>query len=572
MTPTGRGAPSRRRSLTAALVVLSLVVGLAGATVAVAHPQLDRSDPELRVVPGTDRILLGWPSVGGQPYQPYPTGAPLTTPTPATAAAAARTPGANPPPTDRPTTFGAVPSPPPPTDAPPRPDPSQPEPAPIVAAGLADPALDTIRDAAGRPIVGIAPAGGSQIVPGSVDRSSLDLTATYAVDAHLAWSTRQLTARTRIDIENTSGQAIDRLELNTIAARLGGIAIDEVTIDGRPRTATVDGQTLVLPLGGILPTGGKVRVVVAYRATLRSGAGGSDWLFTRTNSVAALYRWIPWVSERVVFDRPNHGDPFVTPTSPLVEVTFASDIPLVVAATGIEEAVEDGGRRHVFRATNVREFAITAATDYGVSRATVEGVQIIVMARPGQPAGSLRNEAVKAIERFTPLLGPYPWSHLTVAQTGGGYAMEAPGLIWIPAGGGSLPYLVHHEIAHQWFYGLVGNHQPNEPYADEAITDMVSRYVLGLRRNSSCGTQRLDGTIYEYSLACYYEVVYVQGGNFLDDLRKRVGTSVFFAGVRAYIEANRHAFGGTKELLDAIDAAAAADLVPTYRPRFTRFY
>ena len=48
-----------------------------------------------------------------------------------------------------------------------------------------------------------------------------------------------------------------------------------------------------------------------------------------------------------------------------------------------------------------------------------------------------------------------------VVQSAGGFGMESPGLIWIPFGVGSanLRYLVTHETAHQWFYGLVGNDQ-----------------------------------------------------------------------------------------------------------------
>ena len=83
--------------------------------------------------------------------------------------------------------------------------------------------------------------------------------------------------------------------------------------------------------------------------------------------------------------------------------------------------------------------------------------------------------------------------------------MEGPGIVWIPvnAPSANLSYLVTHEIAHQWFYGLVGNDQAREPFADEAPTDFVARDVLGMRRASRCSTADLDRTIYRYSSACY---------------------------------------------------------------------
>lgn len=116
-------------------------------------------------------------------------------------------------------------------------------------------------------------------------------------------------------ITNTSGGEIDRIELNTIAARLGAIRLRPVTVDGVAVAATISGQTIVIPLGGVLPAGAITKIRVRFSARLRSTVGGSDWLFTRANGIADLYRWLPWVSRRVTFQRPNHGDPFVTPTS-----------------------------------------------------------------------------------------------------------------------------------------------------------------------------------------------------------------------------------------------------------------
>jgi hypothetical protein len=152
--------------------------------------------------------------------------------------------------------------------------------------------------------------------------------------------------------------------------------------------------------------------------------------------------------------------------------------------------------------------------------------------------------------------------------------MESPGLTWIPTGVGTanLSYLVHHETGHQWFYGIVGSDQAVEPFTDEAVTDFMARYVLGQRRASRCATARLDLSIYKYSTACYYEIVYIQGGNFLDDLRKRMGNTAFWSGLRAYVAANRFKLAPTKTLLDTLDDHTSLDLVPRFHPRFPRLY
>ena len=417
-----------------------------------------------------------------------------------------------------------------------------------------------------------AQAVAAAIVPGSVNATSINLTAAYDVTVRLNFGTRAFRVDSTMTVKNTSSGSIDRLELNTIAARLGGMAITLATVDGKAVRPTVTDQTIHFPLGGVLPAGQTATVRIAYRSTLRSTVTGSNWLFTRANGVLDAYRWLPWISKPIAFNRPNHGDPFVTPVSPRVRVTIVSERPLRYATTG--EQVGGGGLTKIFEARNVRDFSFTGAADYAVQSATVGNVIIHVWGRPGFPIASVMRAAKTALSREAALLGAYPYRTYDVAQSAGGYGMESPGLTWMPPGvpSGNIPYLVAHETGHQWFYGIVGNNQALEPFADEAATDFVARYALGLRRASRCSTGRLDLTIYQYSSACYYETVYIQGGNFLDDLRRRMGATAFWAGIRDYLAANRFRLTSTKTLLNTLDAHTPLNLVPRYEPRFPRLY
>lgn len=424
-------------------------------------------------------------------------------------------------------------------------------------------------DAAARGIVTGAKPG---LVPGSVNATSIDLAAEYDVKASLNFGTRAFKTATTIHVRNDSGQLIDRLELNTIAARLGSMKLGAVTVEGKAVGAKVHDQTILVPLGGILGAGQSVEVTVAYSATLRSSITGSNWLFTRTNGIVDAHRWIPWVSRDVPFDRPNHGDPFITPVSPRVRVAITSDRTLAYASTG--EPVAKSGLTTTFEATNVRDFAFTAAPDYKSTSTKVGDVTVRVYYRPGFPASSVLSYAKHAISSFEPLVGQYPYPVYDLAQTAGGYGMESPGLTWIPTGVASanLSYLVHHETGHQWFYGVVGSDQAYEPFTDEALTDFLARYVLGQRRASRCSTARLDLSIYRYSTACYYEIVYIQGGNFIDDLRKTMGSTAFWGALRDYVAANQFEITTNKTLLDTLDNHTSKNLVPTFKPRFPRLY
>jgi hypothetical protein len=404
------------------------------------------------------------------------------------------------------------------------------------------------------------------------------MSATYAVVAAISTRTGVLDVSTVIEARNDSGEDIDRLELNTIAARLGGISVGNATVDGAPVSVVVDDQTLLVPLGGVLPDGASARIEIAFQATLTRGLGDSDWMFSRAGGTLTLYRWIPWISRSVPFDRPNHGDPFVTVASPEVYVEVLTDRPMVLAAPAAEisQVAAGEGRAWSFTIHDVRDVSVVLAPDYDLTEGEVDGVAIRAYTRPGGLSGDrLIAHAAHALASEAALLDvAYPWQAMTVVETQGGFGLESPGLIWIPESvdAVNLAYLVHHEIAHQWFYGLVGNDQQAEPFADEAAADLLARTALDTLRASRCAQDDLDRAITGYTERCYYEVIYVQGGRLLDDIREAMGSDRFWTAMAVYLVANRDGLGSTKVLLETLRAASPVDLLPMLRGRFPDLY
>jgi hypothetical protein len=402
----------------------------------------------------------------------------------------------------------------------------------------------------------------SAIVPGSVDRTSLALRATYATTLRLSYATRSFRVHSAATITNTSGGPIDRVELNTAVARLGGMRLTSTLVDGEPVRARVSDQTIIVPLGGVLPAGETTVVRTKYTARLRTSLSGSSWLFTRANGIINAYRWLPWVSRATPFERPNHGDPFVTPSSPLVRLTVHADRRMTIVTSGDRTFRSADGLTQRFEARDVRDMTLSASPSYHSRSTKVGDTTVVYYYRSSTNAAATLDAAVTAFRRIQARLGDYPYRSFRVIQSAGGYGMESPRLIWIPLGVGraNLRYLVAHETAHQWFYGLVGNDQARQPFADEAAADFVARYVTSTKRSSRCPTGRLDLSIYRYTARCYYEKVYIQGGNLIDRARREMGSTAFWGAMRGYIAARRHGMGSNRALLEALDAATPKDL------------
>lgn len=152
--------------------------------------------------------------------------------------------------------------------------------------------------------------------------------------------------------------------------------------------------------------------------------------------------------------------------------------------------------------------------------------------------------------------------------------MEAPGFIWIPGfrPAADYPFLISHETAHQWFYGIIGNDQSTDAFADEAMADYFSRRARLTIRPSRCKVDRLDKDIRRYSTPCYFEVIYVQGARFLDQLRRDFGGPAFLRAVRAYSADQRLGIGSNVKLLEAFRAELGDKVVRRFSRRFPSIY
>ena len=400
--------------------------------------------------------------------------------------------------------------------------------------------------------------------------NSLRLSATYDASATLLWAKAKLKVRSTATVTNDTQDGVNALTFNLVPAKIGQMTLKSVTVGETPVVATKNGQTLTVPLPAPLAPAGKVTVTIVYVALFGSTATDKQWLFTKAGGIATAYRWIPWLSRLTAFKRPNIGDPFTTGVSKRVRVSLTSDRPMVYATSGRQTSVD--GLTQTFEAQDVRDFNFTASPSYLTLSGVLNGVEITVYYRL-LPGAKLLQWTTEAMQRFSDKVGAYPYPTMSVAEVPFGQGMESPAMTWVSQVtlASSRKQITIHEAAHQWFYSVVGNDQVSQPFVDEAMTEFLTRDMLG-HRASRCAVAALDSTIYEYTDACYYEVIYVQGDLYLDAYRLRVGDAAFWTGVQNYYQTYRFSISTIRQLFDTLDAAAPPELAGGHETRFPRTF
>lgn len=401
------------------------------------------------------------------------------------------------------------------------------------------------------------------------DVNSLGLEARYDVTASFDAAAREVSVSTTATVRGTRPWSTATLAFNLSTLRTGRARLTATTVDGQAVAATIDDQTVLVPLDPALEPGTERQVVIEYTARLNANPDpeSDEWGFARTQTYLTAYRWIPWLSRTTPFNRPSVGDPFVTASSPLVRVAITTDPALILATSGVEVS-RDGATRH-YEARDVRDFNFSASADYAVATRTVGGTRLQLFYRR-LPAQRVLDITERTFRHLDTRVGAYPYPDLNIAEIGPWAALESPALFWLPENTPArlLSWSTAHEAVHQWFYAVVGNDQAREPFADEALTDFIARDLISRFVASQCPQGALDISIYDLG-ECYPWVVYVQGDAWLLDYRDRAGSQAFWRGVRAYFEDYRHGLGGTRQLLGALDEAAGRT---TVHSRFPRLY
>lgn len=416
--------------------------------------------------------------------------------------------------------------------------------------------------------------GGGLLAPNPASGiTTLRLDQRYAITATLDIGTGRLDAVVELDLRNRSPWTIDHVNLSAVPRALGYLTLGEsVTVDGEPVEPTwTTSINLRVPLEGLRP-----RASTTIRIPFRLDVGLSRDAFTartsRANGVLSFGQWFPIVSHE--HDVYGLGDPQITRTADAVRLDLTTTTALprdAVACPGLAAAPSESGTRWTCESTDVRDFSFVVNPRFRLTERSVNGIELRVYTETvgGARTADLAQEALIGLSEA---FGRYPWDDLVLAEvgSGGGFSMEYPRMIHLSRDKVADAYVVYHEVAHQWFYGQLGNDQQREPWLDEALADFSARMLLGIGENQ-CSTRPVDSEVFDWAAgpisggdwtSCdgYFHAVFYRGTEFLNAVRAAMGDEAFFDAMRSWVTRHRYGFVTGERFLAHLDASTTADL------------
>lgn len=412
----------------------------------------------------------------------------------------------------------------------------------------------------------------------------------YEVELTIDPEAAQVTGEAEIEYTNTEQTALADLYLRLFpnTPGYGGqMTVTNLYVDGQPITpvAELDGSALRVPLRPALEPGRMLTLGMDFTVTVPTDDSAGYAQFAILDGIVALPEVIPLVP---VYDdegwnveiAPDYGDAVYSDISSYaVQIVAPPGWTLIASGT----CSEPQSGTWDCSAPLMRDMAIVLGREYQRAGQVVDGVLINSYHYPGDaPGGSeVLRLATDAVRVFSELFGPYPYTELDLVETptlAGG--IEYPGLVVLTdrlyGRSNRLEWLVAHEVSHQWWYGLVGSDQVDDPWLDEALAqystllyfehvydpltaDAVARQYFAdayLELIETGDDMPVGLPVASYPRALYSPVVYQKGPLYFDALREEVGDEVFFAILQAYCREHRYGIATPESFLSVVEAVS----------------
>lgn len=420
----------------------------------------------------------------------------------------------------------------------------------------------------------------------------------YKIDFVIADNLYQISGKQSVDYTNNEEIALDEIHFRLFPNILGGeMIVKNVSVNNdtiKPKYKLND-SLMILPLKNLLHPNEKINIRMEFDITLPRSVDLNYGVQAYYNDVLALAHVYPMIA---VYDDegwnaeipPQSGDVTYADMSFFI-VTVDAPKELVLVASGRETNVEENGNRQQVRyeAGPVRDFYLAASPNYQEFIKEIEGVTLRFYAPSYLQAGAETSLdiAAQSIQVFNARYGTYPYTELDFVSTPTlALGIEYPGAIaiteWIMQP--QVDYLegtVAHEVAHQWFYNLVGNDQLDDPWLDESLAQFATLQYLSDRHDKQGALGFLDSLkgrwayvgeekipiglpVKAYSGAEYSAIVYGRGALFFIELESVMGADAFNAFIKKYVENNAWGISTTEILKAEAESSCGCNLTDLF--------
>ncbi len=331
--------------------------------------------------------------------------------------------------------------------------------------------------------------------------SLLEDATEYHIDLILDDDLKGLSGQLSIRFANPLAEPLSTLYLRLYPNISGGrLDLTDLKVDSAVVVGSLESGDSVykIPLPHPLPSAESVILEASFRLSLPLEMAGNYGLFGYHGGILLLQEFFPllpvvdedgWALETP----PSHGDlTHLEAGFFLVRIQAPQDLVIVSSGTALQHAVSGDSQILLQAAGPARDFYLAASTDFTRYSLEKEGVSITNYASEADPetAQEMLEIASSALSIFDDHFGSYPYIEFDMIGTPmQALGMEYPGIIALASGLydpqatiSDLPSTVFmegtvvHEVAHQWFYNIIGNDQVLYPWLDEAM----AQYATGL--------------------------------------------------------------------------------------------
>src|SRR3569833_1427348 len=267
----------------------------------------------------------------------------------------------------------------------------------------------------------------------------------------------------------------------------------------------------------------------------------------------------------------NNGESFYSLASDF-NVTLDHPTSLKVPATGtsVDRAGSSGRTITTATASKVRDFAWAAGAFSVTSGTSAGGVKVNVYRVSNisaSSATSMLNTSTAALDAHSGRFGAYPYGEADVVLDNNFWfgGMEYPGFVLDLVSSTALA----HELAHQWWYGIVGDDEYTSPWLDESFADYATDLYQG-STGSGCwnnvswasSAEKITNSMayWDAHSSRYGTVVYSYGKCALHDLSRVLGTTAMTKLTHDYAQSHWYGVSTTAEFKAAAQALTSTDL------------